>query len=94
MLAQRRMDYTAIEQYPRRLGNAIEDLQCRIEFIIVVVSECLHPRLDFLQQSGLNTLNSNSSTHLLQRHIYNIADVYLAQRRALLTGREEEMKGG
>lgn len=83
MLAQRSMDYTAIKQYPRRLGYAVEDLQCCIEFIIIVMSECLHPRLDFLQQSEhrhplLNDNNNNSRTHLLQRHIYNIADVLLS----------------
>lgn len=53
MLSQRRMDNTTIEQNLRGVGNAIELLQCLVKFIIIVVAEGCHPRLDFLFQISI-----------------------------------------
>lgn len=50
MLSQRGMNDTTIEQNLRGIRNAIELLQRLIKLIIIVVTECCHPSLDFLFQ--------------------------------------------
>jgi hypothetical protein len=49
MFANGRMDHAAIEKDLGGVGNSIESRQGLFEFLIVVVSECFDPGLDFLQ---------------------------------------------
>lgn len=45
------MDNAAIEQDLGGIGDIVKDAERFVEFIIVVVSERLHPCLDFLSRS-------------------------------------------
>jgi len=80
MLAQRRMDHAAVEEDLGGVRDDVELLQRLVEFIIVIVREGRHPRLDFLWErrgsvrdflpqsfsACKNTLHRDA--HLLQRH--------------------------
>ena len=48
MLAQRSMYHTTIEQDLGCVGDVVEDFQRFLEFIVVVVGQCLYPCLNFL----------------------------------------------
>jgi hypothetical protein len=48
MLAECRMDDTAVEQNLGCVGDAVEDLQCLVELVVVVAGEGCHPGFDFL----------------------------------------------
>ena len=48
MLSQCGMNDGAVEQDARRVGDGIEGLQGFFELVVVVVRQCLHPRLDLL----------------------------------------------
>ena len=48
MLAQRSMYHAAIEQNFRSVGDVVEDLQGFLEFVIVIVGQCLYPCFNFL----------------------------------------------
>lgn len=48
VLAEGGMNDTAIEEYLGLVGDAIEASQGLFEFIVVVGTECLDPRLNFL----------------------------------------------
>jgi hypothetical protein len=48
MLAECRMDDTAVEQNLGCVGDSVEDLQCLVELVVVVAGEGCHPGFDFL----------------------------------------------
>jgi hypothetical protein len=48
MLAECRMDDTAVEQDLGCIGDAFEDLQCLVELVCVIAGEGCHPGFDFL----------------------------------------------
>jgi hypothetical protein len=48
MLAECRMDDTAVEQDLGCVGDAVKDLQCLVELVVVVAGEGCHPGFDFL----------------------------------------------
>lgn len=42
------MDHAAIKQNLGCVGDLLEDLQCHVEFVVVVAGEGCHPGFDFL----------------------------------------------
>ena len=50
MFANGCVDDTAIEQDLRSVGNIIEDPQCFLELLVLIVPKRLDPGLDFLQR--------------------------------------------
>jgi len=48
MFAESRVDDAAIEQDLGGVGDLVKDLQCDVEFIVVVAGEGCHPGFDFL----------------------------------------------
>ena len=73
MLAQCRMDDTAIEQNLGGVGDAVKRLQCLVELVVVVAGEGCHPGFDFLPHLSVIELGRSGDAreegaHLLQRH--------------------------
>jgi len=47
------MDDTAVEQDLGGVGDALEDLQCLVELVVIVAGEGCHPGFDFLPRYQL-----------------------------------------
>jgi hypothetical protein len=74
MLAECRMDHTAVEQYLGCIRYAVKGLQCLVELVAIVAGEGCHPGFDFLTPpSAINSEGrrigaQEEGTYLLQRH--------------------------